>query len=114
MKETEKRELKKSTSELKEALVSIVAMLNKHQKGEIYFGVKNNGEVIGQKITEQTIRGISQAIATKIDPIIYPTVEEVMLDRSQWKSELGDEAVPVFIEENDCFGRALAINPEQI
>ncbi|MDG1156593.1 MAG: DEAD/DEAH box helicase [Litorivicinaceae bacterium] len=42
------------------------------------------------------------------------TVEEVMLDRSQWKSELGDEAVPVFIEENDCFGRALAINPEQI
>lgn len=42
------------------------------------------------------------------------TVEEVMLGRSQWKSDLGDEAVPVFMNENDHFGRALAINPDEI
>lgn len=45
--ESEYLELKKSTSELKEAIVSIVAILNKHKKGELYFGIKNNGQVIG-------------------------------------------------------------------
>jgi len=33
-KESEKRELKRSTSELKEVVVSIAAILNKHQSGE--------------------------------------------------------------------------------
>ncbi|MCJ7616642.1 MAG: hypothetical protein MUO43_08920 [Desulfobacterales bacterium] len=33
LKESETLELKKSTSELKEAIFSIVAILNKHQKG---------------------------------------------------------------------------------
>ena len=37
-----------------------------------------------------------------------------MLERSQWKSDLGDEAVPVFMNENEHFGRALAIDPEGI
>lgn len=45
--ETETIELKKSTSELKEALISIVAMLNKHQRGELWFGIKHDGMVAG-------------------------------------------------------------------
>lgn len=40
LKESEILELKKSTSELKEAIIAISAMLNKHGKGEIYFGIK--------------------------------------------------------------------------
>ena len=35
LKESETLELKKSTSELKEGIISIVAILNKHQKGKI-------------------------------------------------------------------------------
>ncbi|MEK6921326.1 MAG: RNA-binding domain-containing protein, partial [Nanoarchaeota archaeon] len=50
MKESETIELKKSTSELKEAVISIVSILNKHQKGDIYFGVKNNGDLTIDKI----------------------------------------------------------------
>lgn len=79
MKESEKLELKRSTAELKEAVRSIVAILNKHQKGEIYFGINNDGNVNGQDVTENTIREISQAIASMIDPIIYPTIEKVMI-----------------------------------
>ena len=45
--ETEQIEFKKSTGELKEAIASIVAILNKHGAGELYFGVRNNGEIIG-------------------------------------------------------------------
>ena len=38
MRETETREFKRSTSELKEAVISIAAMLNKHGAGELFFG----------------------------------------------------------------------------
>ena len=47
MQEDERTELKKYTSELKEAIISIVAILNKHGKGKIYFGIKDDGQVIG-------------------------------------------------------------------
>ena len=38
--ETEILEFKKSTGELKEAMYSICAILNKHKHGELYFGIK--------------------------------------------------------------------------
>ena len=37
-KESEMIELKKSTSELKEAVIAVAAILNKHGKGKVYFG----------------------------------------------------------------------------
>ena len=46
MKETENLEFKESFAQLKEAIISIVAILNKHQKGKIIFGIKDNGEAV--------------------------------------------------------------------
>lgn len=54
--ETEQIEYKKTTGELKEAVISIVAILNKHGFGELYFGVRNNGDVLGQVINDETLR----------------------------------------------------------
>lgn len=54
--ESETVEFKKSTGEHKEALQAMSAMLNKHGHGELYFGVKDDGEVIGQDATDATIR----------------------------------------------------------
>ncbi|MCD6116780.1 ATP-binding protein [bacterium] len=68
--ENENTELKKSTGELKKGIISIAAILNKHGKGELYFGVKNNGKLIGQKVSEKTLRDISQAISSHIEPKI--------------------------------------------
>ncbi|UCE37074.1 MAG: putative DNA binding domain-containing protein [Thermoplasmata archaeon] len=76
MKESETLELKRSTSELKEAVISVSAILNKHGKGEIYFGVKNDGTVVGQQVSEKTLRDISQAITNNIEPKIYPRIEK--------------------------------------
>ena len=76
-KESEKLELKKSTSELKEAVVSITAILNKHPGGELYFGINNDGTVIGQTVTGKTIRDVSRAISERIEPRIYPKVNHV-------------------------------------
>ena len=72
--ETETIEFKKSTSELKEGIISIASMLNKHQEATLYFGVKNDGTPIGQQIGESTMRDISQGIAHAIKPTITPTL----------------------------------------
>ncbi len=78
-KESETVELKKSTSEIKEAIVSIAAILNKHRKGELYFGIKNDGTVVGQDVSEQTIRDVSKAISDHIEPKIYPKIDRASI-----------------------------------
>ena len=78
--ETEQIELKKSTGELKEGIISLGSMLNKHGNGILYFGVKNNGDIIGQQIGDSTLREISQAIAVGIKPQVIPTISLVLMD----------------------------------
>lgn len=72
--ETELVEFKKTTGELKEGIISLASMLNKNGKGVLYFGVRNDGEVIGQQIGDRTLREISQGIANAIKPQIIPTI----------------------------------------
>lgn len=74
MKECETVEFKKSLAELKEGLVSIVAILNKHGSGELWFGIRNDGVSIGLDATTKTLRDISQAISAHIEPKIFPHV----------------------------------------
>jgi len=78
--ENEQVEFKKSTGELKEAIHSIVAILNKHGAGDLYFGVRNDGTVVGQTITDHTLREVSQAIRTHITPVIYPEITKEAVD----------------------------------
>jgi hypothetical protein len=40
-------------------------------------------------------------------------VEEVMSDRSSWKSELANETVPIASRDADDLKRALEISPER-
>lgn len=48
--ENEFVEHKKTTSEIKEGMVSISSILNKHGYGELFFGVRNDGEAFGTGI----------------------------------------------------------------
>lgn len=73
--ESETVEFKKSTGEHKEALQAVSAMLNKHGYGTLYFGVKDNGDVVGQDATDATVRQIASWISDKIEPTIFPTIE---------------------------------------
>lgn len=70
-KETETIEFKKTTSETKEGIISISSILNKHGKGTLYFGVKDNGDVIGQDIGKDTLRFLSRDIARNINPACW-------------------------------------------
>src|SRR3990167_8686484 len=74
-KENETTELKKSTSELKEAIISICSILNKHGKGTVYFGIEDDGRVVGQQIGKSTIKDISKSISDHLEPKIYPDIK---------------------------------------
>ena len=99
--ESETLELKRSTSELKEGVISVAAILNKRQKGQLYFGIRNDGTVIGQTVSEQTLRDVSRILSEKIEPRIYPRVERVRLS--------GKDCIKVQFAGNDIpylsFGR---------
>ena len=95
--ETEILEFKTSTAELPAALDSIVAILNKHQKGTLYFGVKNNGIPVGQQMGNNTLRDVTRAITDHIEPKIYPIVEKIVLEGKECiKVEFEGEDVPYF------------------
>ncbi|MCM1296534.1 MAG: putative DNA binding domain-containing protein [Muribaculaceae bacterium] len=78
--ETEFVEFKKTTGELKEGIISLASMLNKNGKGTLYFGVRNDGEVVGQQIGDRTMRDISQGVANAIKPQIIPIVSIELCD----------------------------------
>jgi len=73
-KESETVEFKKTTAELKEGIISLASMLNKSGKGTLYFGVNNDGDVVGQQIGKDTERTISEAVYNFIEPHIIPTI----------------------------------------
>lgn len=78
--ESETLELKKSLGELKEGIISLVAMLNKQGEATVLFGISPKGKVLGFDITEKTLRDVSQAIAAHIEPNVYPKVEQRLID----------------------------------
>ncbi|MEE8807205.1 MAG: RNA-binding domain-containing protein [Lactimicrobium sp.] len=78
--ETEWTEFKKTTGELKEGIISLVSLLNKNGYGTLYFGVKDNGDVIGQQIGDRTLRDVSQAIASGIKPQVIPRISLQLMD----------------------------------
>jgi ATP-dependent DNA helicase RecG len=75
--ESETVEFKKSIGELKEAVISVASILNKHKSGVLYFGVKNNGDIIGQQSGAETARDISHKIQEGVKPTPLISVEQL-------------------------------------
>jgi len=94
-KETETLEFKKTTGEMKAAMVSIASILNKHGVGTLYFGVKPNGDVAGQDVSESSLRDVSRAVYENIKPQIYPVINEEIIDgKSLIKVEFSGDNTP--------------------
>lgn len=73
-KETEEIEFKASLSQTARALEALSAMLNKHGKGTVYFGVDNHGEAKGICVGNDSMKDLSVAITTRIKPQVIPTI----------------------------------------
>jgi ATP-dependent DNA helicase RecG len=95
--ESETLEFKKTTAETKDGVIDVVAILNKHGRGELYFGIKNDGEVLGQMISGSSLRDVSRALTDNIKPQIYPIVETVNIDYKDCiRVQFEGENVPYF------------------
>ena len=66
---------------------------NKNGYATLYFGVKDNGDVIGQQIGNLTLRDISQAIVNYIKPQVSPTITLELIDDKN--------IIKVYVEGND-------------
>ena len=82
-KEDEVTEFKKTTGELNAGMISISAILNKHKKGTLYFGLKNDGAPYPFTITDSTVRDISRKIFESIRPQIFPTISTERIDGTE-------------------------------
>lgn len=74
--ESQEVEFKKSTGLLREAIESICAFANQHG-GYLFFGVDDDGRVLGQQVADDTLKNIANAIKVNTDPKLYPTIERV-------------------------------------
>jgi len=90
LKESHTIELKKSLSQLDDALKSVCAFLN-HKGGTVYFGVDDKGKVIGLDVSDKTLRKISQQIISRIKPEITPEIKEI--------EEMGRSIIKVNVSE---------------
>ena len=82
--ESEILEFKKSTSELEKGVISLSSMLNKHGEGTVYFGVSNDGIILGQNnINENTLRDVSRKISEGISPQIIPHISLEIIDNKK-------------------------------
>ncbi len=80
VRESEFVEFKESLTQLNKGLESLTAMLNKHGKGTILFGVNDKGNVIGVSVGNKTLKDISDNVNRKIKPTVVPTITEEKID----------------------------------
>jgi ATP-dependent DNA helicase RecG len=73
--EGETVEFKRSTGELKEAMRSLCAFLN-GTGGAVYFGIRPDGTVGGQEVSDRTLRDIAQA-ADRFEPPAHVSIHRI-------------------------------------
>ena len=66
-------ELKKSTAQRGRALKAACAFAN-HKGGTIYFGISDHGDIIGQDVSDATLKNVFGKIRQKIKPEIIPEI----------------------------------------
>lgn len=73
--ENEYQEFKTSLAQLDKGLKSLTAMLNRHGRGCVFFGVDDHGEVIGLDVGKNTLLEIRNKISLLIDPKVINNIE---------------------------------------
>ena len=79
--ESETVEFKETTGERNEAAKSLCAMLN-HQGGAVLIGVKPDGAIAGQQVSDNTLQRLTAEI-DRIDPPVFPTVGRFRVDEAK-------------------------------
>lgn len=93
-KESEVLEFRKSISQLKEGIIGLSSMLNKHHKGELLFGIQDDGTLLGVKMNSHLLDNIRREIKSNLRPL-----PEVLI--IQEVQENGISYVRVYVEGKD-------------
>ena len=76
--------------------------MNKHREGKLYFGIHDSGRVLGQMVTDNSLREVSKAVSDHIEPKVYPEDKREVID--------GKDCISVVFKGNNipyfAFGRA--------
>ena len=80
LKESKKLEFKESTGQLDRSMETLCAFLN-GDGGIILYGVKDNGNVVGQEVSDSTKRAIAEAI-NRIEPFVSLEINYVRIPNS--------------------------------
>lgn len=73
--ENEAQEFKISLAQLDKGLKSLTAMLNRHGSGTVYFGVNDDGNVVGLQIGKKTLSDIRDRISIAVDPKLVTQID---------------------------------------
>lgn len=87
--ESERVEFKRSTGELKEGMQTLCAFLN-GSGGTVLFGVRPDGTIEGQAVSDQTLRDIAQA-ADRFEPPAHVSIHRI-------KAKVGREVIAAAVE----------------
>lgn len=106
--ESETVEFKNSTASLREGIETICALSNQ-RGGYLLFGIADDGTVVGQQVTDDTIKNIANAVKLNTDPKLYPSIQRIEIQ--------GKTCVLITVEESPlkphlAYGRAyLRVGP---
>jgi ATP-dependent DNA helicase RecG len=79
--ESEDIEFKKTINEVKQGVISLSAMLNKHGKGTVFFGIANDGKPnLDFLVESDTKKIIAAAISENIYPRVTPNISIIKHD----------------------------------
>ena len=78
--ENEITEFKSSISQLDKGVLSMTAMLNRSNRGVVYFGVDDKGDVIGLDVGESTFEKIRGAFRDYVQPRIVIDIQTLVSD----------------------------------
>ena len=78
--ENETTEFKKSISQLDKGILALTAMLNRSNRGTVYFGVDDDGNVVGMDIGTSTSEKIRNHVRDFVQPRIFLNIEILETD----------------------------------
>lgn len=84
--ESETVEFKETTGQRNEAARTLSAMLNGHG-GVVLFGVRSNGNVVGQQVADKTLEDVTAACRV-IHPMYPPSIERVAVPKGDGREVL--------------------------
>src|SRR5579872_6082051 len=80
--ESEQLEFKNSTGNISSGMQTVCAFLNSDRGGTVIFGVKDNGQIIGQEVTDKTLKEIATEL-NKIEPHAKINVKYVKITQNR-------------------------------